>query len=246
MGVLEGKGAIVTGGSRGIGRAVVERLAADGARVVFSFRENADLAAEVVDQVADKGGEASAVRVDLASIDDVRNLFAEAEELLGDLDILVNNASMNELGAIADITEEQFDASFAANAKGTFFAMQEAARRLRDNGRIINVSTINTVLAAPLSALYQGTKGAIEQFAFVASRELGPRGITVNVVSPGATDTDLLRASNPPEALEQLPAFIPLGRLGQPPDVANVVAFLAGPDGAWVTGQNIRASGGFP
>jgi 3-oxoacyl-[acyl-carrier protein] reductase len=246
MGVLEGKGAIVTGGSRGIGRAIVERLAADGARVVFSFRENADLAAEVVDQVAEKGGEASAVRVDLASLDDVRNLFAEADDLLGDLDILVNNASMNELGAIADITEEQFDASFAANAKGTFFAMQEAARRLRDNGRIVNVSTINTVLAAPMNALYQGTKGAIEQFALVASRELGSRGITVNVVSPGATDTDLLRASNPPEALEQLPAFIPLGRLGQPADVANVVAFLAGPDGAWVTGQNIRAGGGFP
>jgi 3-oxoacyl-[acyl-carrier protein] reductase len=124
--------------------------------------------------------------------------------------------------------------------------MQEAARRMRDNGRIVNLSSVNTVLAAPLNALYQGTKGAIEQFATVAARELGARGITVNIVSPGATDTDLLRASNPPEALEQLPALIPLGRLGQPPDVANVVAFLCGQDAAWVTGQNLRADGGFP
>lgn len=246
MSVLEGKTAVVTGGSRGIGRAIVERLAADGARVLFSFHSNAALAEEVVDVVASKGGEASAVRVDLGRLEDVRNLFAEADEVLGELDILVNNAASGSPLAMADVTEEQFDASFDANAKGTFFAMQEAAKRLRDFGRIINISTINTVLPAPGNALYQGAKGAIEQFALVASRELGSRGITVNVVSPGATDTDLLRSSNPPEALEQLPAFIPLGRLGQPADVANVVAFLAGPDGAWVTGQNLRAGGGMP
>lgn len=246
MSVLEGKTAVVTGGSRGIGRAIVERLASDGARVLFSFHSNAALASEVVDVVASKGGEASAVRVDLGRLDDVRNLFTEADEVLGELDILVNNAASGSPLAMAEVTEEQFDAAFDANAKGTFFAMQEAAARLRDFGRIINISTINTVLPAPRNALYQGVKGAIEQFALVASRELGARGITVNVVSPGATDTDLLRASNPPEALEQLPAFIPLGRLGQPADVAAVVAFLAGPDGAWVTGQNLRAGGGLP
>lgn len=240
------KGAVVTGGSRGIGRAIVERLAADGARVVFSFVNHKAAADEVVEAVRSAGGEAHAVQADLGSVEDVRRLFATAEELLGSLDIVVNNAAMGTPMSIVDVTEEEYDRVMNANAKGTFFALQEAARRLRDGGRIINLSTINTVLPAPNNSLYQGSKGAVEQFTRVASRELGARGITVNTVSPGATDTDLLRSSNPPETLERVPAFVPLGRLGQPADVAAVVAFLAGPDGSWVTGQNIAAGGGLP
>jgi 3-oxoacyl-[acyl-carrier protein] reductase len=132
----------------------------------------------------------------------------------------------------------------AVNAKGTFFAMQLAGHRLRDGGRIINISTLNTVLPAPGNALYAASKAAVEQFTTVAAREFGGRGITVNTVSPGATDTDLLRAANPGETFETAIAFTALRRLGQPADIANVVAFLAGPDSQWMTGQNLRATGG--
>jgi 3-oxoacyl-[acyl-carrier protein] reductase len=243
---LASKTAVVTGGSRGIGRAIVERLAADGVRVVFSYVSNKEAAVEVVEAVRAAGGEAHAVKADLGNIDEVRALFAAAESLVGRPDIVVNNAATGTPVSIVDVTEEEYDRVMNTNAKGTFFALQEAARRLLDGGRIVNISTVNTVLPAPSNALYQGSKGAIEQFTRVASRELGPRGITVNTVSPGATDTDLLRSSNPPEALEQVPAFTPLGRLGQPADVAAVVAFLVGPDGGWVTGQNIAAGGGLP
>ena len=243
---LDGMVAVVTGGSRGIGRAVVRRLTADGATVVFSFVQQKAAAEAVAREVRSAGGQAHAVRADMGSLDDVRNLFAEAERLAGGLDILVNNAATGRPVPIAEATEEEYDRTFAVNAKGVFFALQEAARRMRDGGRIINLSTLNTALPAPGNALYQGSKGAVEQFTKVASRELGARGITVNTVSPGATDTDLLRSSNPPEVLERVPAMIPLGRLGTPEDIANVVAFLAGPDGAWITGQNIQAGGGLP
>jgi 3-oxoacyl-[acyl-carrier protein] reductase len=243
---LHGKTAIVTGGSRGIGRAIVERLTSDGVRVVFSFHRDEVAAREVETTAKERGGEAHAVRADQGDVAQVRRLFAEAERLLGQVDILVNDAASVLSTPIAEATEDAYDTMMAENAKGPFFAMQEAARRMRDNGRIINISSVNTVLQAPANALYQGAKGALEQFSRTASRELGSRGITVNTVSPGATDTEMLRRSNPPEALEQIPALTPLGRLGQPSDIASVVAFLAGPDARWVTGQNIHASGGFP
>lgn len=243
---LDGKAAVVTGGSRGIGRAIVRRLAAEGATVVLSFVQQEAAAVAVAEEVRTAGGRAHLVRADMGVLDDVRRLFAEAERLAGGLDILVNNAATGRPSPIAEVTEEEFDRTFAVNAKGVFFALQEAARRMRDGGRIINISTANTVLPAPNNALYQGSKGAVEQFTRVASRELGRRGITVNTVSPAATDTDLLRRSNPPEVLERVPSMVPLGRLGRPEDIANVVAFLAGPDGGWVTGQNIFAGGGLP
>jgi 3-oxoacyl-[acyl-carrier protein] reductase len=241
MAVLAGRAAVVTGGSRGIGRGIVLRLCQDGAAVVFSYLRDEAAAKETE---AASGGAASAVRADLGVLSEVRALFATAEERLGGLDIVVNNAGTAVPMSFADATEEEYDRVMDANAKGTFFAMQEAARRLRDGGRIVNLSSVNTVAAAPANAIYQGSKGAIEQFTLVGALELGPRGITVNTVSPGATDTDLLRSANPPEVLEKVPAMTPLGRLGQPADIAAVVAFLVGPDGAWVTGQNIRATGG--
>jgi 3-oxoacyl-[acyl-carrier protein] reductase len=244
MGALTGHTALVTGGSRGIGRAIVERLAADGAQVVFSYRSSEVAAQEVVAGVEQTGGSARSMQADLARLAEVRHLFAAADAALGGLDIVVNNAAVVGGMAVVDATEEDYDRIMGTNAKGTFFALREAARRVRDGGRIINLSTVNTVLPAPGVALYAASKAAIELFTAVAAKELGGRRITVNVVSPGATDTEMLREANAPEVLAALAGMSPLGRLGEPWEVAAVVAFLAGPDGGWLTGQNIRAGGG--
>ncbi|WP_016698214.1 SDR family oxidoreductase [Actinoalloteichus spitiensis] len=244
MGALDGRTALVTGGSRGIGRGVVERLAADGAAVAFSYRSDVEAADAVVDRVRSQGGLAHALRADQARVDEVRLLFDQAEERLGGLDILVLNAASLRVPTFADATEDDYEHVFDTNVRGPFFAIQEAGRRLRDNGRIVTLSTVNTVVRSPTLALYAGSKAALEQFTVVAAKELGSRGITVNTVSPGATETDMLRQANSPEALEALAASTPLRRIGQPEDIANVVAFLVGPDAAWVTGQNLRAEGG--
>jgi 3-oxoacyl-[acyl-carrier protein] reductase len=244
VGVLAGKLALVTGGSRGIGRAIVKRLAADGAAVVFSFLRDQRAAEEVMAAVQAAGGNAYAVQADLGRLAEVRRLFDQAERHLGGLDILVNNASVVVTASIAEATEQAYDRVMAVNSRGTFFALQQAARRLRDGGRIVNLSTVNTVLPAPGVAIYAASKAAVEQFTRVAARELAGRGITVNTVSPGATDTAMFRGANPPDAPERAAAMTPLGRLGQPADVADVVAFLVGPDARWLTGQNLRASGG--
>ncbi|GLH98745.1 SDR family oxidoreductase [Phytohabitans aurantiacus] len=228
--IFSGKTALVTGGSRGIGRAVVRRLTAGGARVVFGFKERAD---ELDGAVA--------VRADQEDLGTVDALL----EAVGDrLDILVNNAAINPPTALADITGEEFDRVMTVNVKYPLLLMRRGAARMPDNGRIINISTLNTAIPAPGLALYCASKAALEQVTKVAARELGDRGITANVVSPGATDTDMFRDTNPPGAAEQTAAFTALRRLGRPEDIANVVALLASPDGQWITGQNIRATGG--
>ncbi|MEW1996197.1 SDR family oxidoreductase [Streptomyces coelicoflavus] len=245
MAVLTGKAAVVTGGSRGIGRAVVLRLARDGAAVVFNHAQSRDAADEVVRQAGKAGGEVVAVQLDLAEPHAAEELLATAERRLGGLDILVNNAAVHtDVVPIAQTEEAVFDRVMAVNAKSVFLAVRYAARHMRDGGRIVNISTLNTVFPAPGNAPYAASKGALEQLTLVASRELGARGITVNTVSPGATDTDLLNAANEPEKVATAVAMTSLGRLGRPEDVADVVAFLAGPDGRWLTGQNVRANGG--
>ena len=245
MTTLPDKTALVTGGSRGIGRAIAERLAADGAKVVFSFRSAEREAAEVAAAIAAAGGTARAVRADLADPRAARRLYEEAERLLGPLDILVNNAGAAPQGLIADLAGEDFDAVMRVNLTSPFMLIQQAARRMRDGGRIVNISTMNTVLAGPGMAPYAASKAGLELLGKVAAYELGPRGITVNAVLPGATDTDLWRENNPDEsAWTAVTRITALGRIGQPADVAAVVAMLAGPDGQWLTGQYIRASGG--
>ncbi|MEU8103301.1 SDR family oxidoreductase [Nonomuraea muscovyensis] len=239
MSVLSGKGALVTGGSRGIGRAVVERLVADGADVVFSYRADAERAGRVAEETG-----ALPVRADQARKEDLERLFGEAEKRLPGIDIVVMNAAEVGRGLIAEASEETYERVFAVNARAMFLAVRWAAGVMRDGGRIINVSTLNTAIAAPGVGLYAASKAAAEQFVKVAARELGGRGITANTVSPGATDTDMLHAGNSPEALAQVPAFTALGRIGRPDDIASVIAFLAGPDGRWITGQNILATGG--
>lgn len=243
-GVLNGRKAIVTGGSRGIGRAVVERLAADGADVVFSYVTNADAAADVVSTVELDGGTATAVQADLSRLDDIRGFFHEAEERLGGLDIAVLNAAVAGVGTIGDVDEAAYDRVMDLNAKGTFFALQEAAGRIRDGGRIVAVSTMITATPYPGYAVYGASKAAVQQFAAMAARELGARQITVNTVMPGPTDTDMLRSVSAPDAMEYMANLSPLRRLGTPADIADAIAFLAGPDGRWMTGQNLQTSGG--
>jgi 3-oxoacyl-[acyl-carrier protein] reductase len=244
MGTLTGKGALVTGGSRGIGRAIVRRLAADGAAVVFSYLQDEAAAKAVAGEVAEAGGRALAVQADQGSLDDLRRLTGQAGEYLDGLDIVVINAAGGLPGLIREVTEDDYDRFMAVHAKGPFFLIQHAGRALRDGGRIISISTLNTRLHPPGGALYTGAKGALEHFTKVAALEFGGRGITANIVSPGATDTELLRAANPGATFDDEVARTALRRLGQPEDIAAVVAFLAGPDSGWISGQNLPADGG--
>ncbi|MFD7493843.1 SDR family oxidoreductase [Streptomyces sp. NPDC059832] len=243
--MLTGRNAVVTGGSRGIGRAIVERLCRDGAHVVFNYATSDDAAAEVVRTVRGNGGRVRAVRLDLADPDGPERLMSVAEEELDGLDILVNNAALCPTPSlITDTDPAVFDKVMAVNTRAVFTTIRHAALRMRDGGRIVNISTANTVRPGPGICAYVASKGAVEQLTVVAAHELGARGITVNTVSPGATDTELLRGTNQPQALEAVTGMTPLRRLGEPADVADAVAFLVGHDGRWITGQNIRATGG--
>jgi 3-oxoacyl-[acyl-carrier protein] reductase len=242
-GPLEGRTALVTGGARGIGKAVVSRLAADGAAVAFSYLESQEQARELAANLSAAGSKVYALPADLSKTADLEALFDQAKSLLGGLDILVNNAGQTLIASIADTTEDDYDRLMAINAKATFFAVKQAAHCLRDAGRVINISSANTRMRVPGVAVYAASKAAVEQFTQVASRELAIRKITVNTVSPGPVDTDMLKAQ-PRQALDMAVAMTPLRRLGEPADIADVIAFLAGPDGRWVTGQNIVAAGG--
>lgn len=246
MADLHGKVAVVTGASRGIGRAIALRLAADGARVVVNYAQQHDAAHATVQDISDAGGQAVAVQADIVSRIAIRQLFDSTLHHYGRLDILVANAGFAVFKPLADITEEDFDETYAVNARGTFFCIQEALRHLADGGRIVCISTIGTLLNMPGGACYFGAKAAVEQFCRVAAREVAARGITINVVSPGFTDTDMLRASlaGAPEAGAELIAMTPLARLGESRDIAAVVAFLVGPDAAWMTRQNLAVDGG--
>lgn len=246
MGPLTGKTAVVTGGSRGIGRAVVRRLAGDGASVVFSFVRDRSAAEDVVAGVRRAGGRAFAVQADQGKSDELRFLFTEADRILGGLDILVLNAAAVRRAKIIDMAEDDYDRIMAVNAKGSFLAVRYAARRLRDNGRIINISTGGTVRTSPTWAVYNASKAAAEQVIRTAALELGGRGITANSVSPGATDTDGLHEMQSPRGLDRFVKSAALRRLGTPDDIANVVAFLAGPESRWITGETIGATGGLP
>ncbi|HEY9290993.1 MAG TPA: SDR family oxidoreductase [Microlunatus sp.] len=240
--MLNGRKAVVTGGSRGIGRAIVERLVADGAEVIFSYRSRDEAADEVLDVC---NGQARAIRQDLAEPDGATRLMQQAHDQLGGLDILINNAASSFAPApLAELDVSIYDETMAVGARAAYLTLQFAARSMSDDGRIVNISTLNTVRPAPGIAPYAASKGALEQLTAIAAHELGPRGITVNTVSPGATDTELLRSSNPEEALAMIAQMTPLGRLGRPDDVADVVAMLVGPDAHWITGQNLRATGG--
>jgi NAD(P)-dependent dehydrogenase (short-subunit alcohol dehydrogenase family) len=252
MGALAGKTALVTGGSRGIGRATAERLAREGALVALHYGHNEQAAQEAVDGIRAAGGAAFALRAELGTPDDVTTLWSEFDRHILDhsgdaaLDILVNNAGITPRGHIDETTPELFDEVFAVNVRAAFFTAQQGLKRLRDGGRIINISSGATRIALTDIIAYSMTKGAIDTFTLTLAKELGGRGITVNSVAPGIIDTDLnaswLRGNEEAEtSAAQLSA---LGRVGRPDDVAEIVAFLAGDGGRWVTGQVIDATGG--
>ncbi|MCU0760724.1 MAG: glucose 1-dehydrogenase [Steroidobacteraceae bacterium] len=238
-----GKVALVTGGSRGIGRAISETLARGGATVVVNYSKSAAAAQEAVAAIEAQGGKAIAIQADISKVEEVRRLYAEAQQKLGRIDIVVNNAGILPPAVpVEKESEATWDAVFGL-LKGTYFSMQEAARRLPDGGRIINLSSSTTRGWSPGYSIYAGSKSAIEQFTRSLSRELGPRGITVNSVIPGLTDTDMV-ADYPPAVREAVAKNTTLGRLGKPQDIADVVAFLASDEARWITGQQVVANGG--
>jgi 3-oxoacyl-[acyl-carrier protein] reductase len=241
MSQLSGKVALVTGGSRGIGRAIAERLGRDGAAVVVNYRVAADRAEEVASAIRRAGGRAITVAGDVANTEDVKHLFDTTAAEYGGLDILVNNAwRSGPKATIGDSTETDFDQAFAI-VKGTFLALSAAARTIRDGGRIINISTSLTTGFWPNGATYVGAKAAIEQFSRTLSKEIGHRGVTVNIVSPGPVRTD---ANSDPDNHTRMLALTSVGRIGIPEDIGAVVAFLAGPDAGFITGQNLAVNGG--
>lgn len=242
MASLTGKVAIVTGASRGIGRAIAQGLGRDGASVVITYVGNRDKAEEVVSKIETNGSQAIAVQVDMRKIDDVRNLFRKTLDHFGKLDILVNNAAgKNVFKPTAEMTEAEYDSMFDIT-RGVYFALQEAAHHMADGGRIVSISSAGTSLSIATGGAYAGSKAAIEQFSTALAKELGARGITVNTIAPGVTETDGLVLDQ--EQVNQMIAQTPLGRLGRPDDLASVVALLVSEDAHWVTGQNIRATGG--
>jgi len=234
------KTALVTGSSRGIGRGIAERLARDSARVVVNYLHNEQAARDTVSAITIAGGNAIAIRADVSRPTEIARLYDETEKVFGPIDIVVANAGTAVIKPMGEFTEEDFDAVFATNTKGVFFLMQQAVKRLKDNGRIIIITTGGVKMLIPGNALYLGSKGALGQFVRTTAQEVGKRNITVNAVLPGYTQTDLL-----PERDRKVAAgSSPFNRVGEPEDIADVVAFLASPEARWITGQEIGAGGG--
>jgi 3-oxoacyl-[acyl-carrier protein] reductase len=238
------KVAIVTGASGGIGAAVAERMAKDGFTVVVNYAGNAASADAVVARIEGAGGRAVTAQADIADTHAVRRMFESTETAFGGVDVLINNAGIMTPATIAESDDALFDRQIAVNLKGTFNTLREAARRLRDGGRIVNFSSSVVGLLQPTYGVYAGTKAAVEAMTSILAKELRGRNITVNAIAPGPTATKLFLDGKPQEVIDLLAKLAPLERLGQPKDIADAVAFLAGPDGAWINGQTLRANGG--
>ncbi|KAF8470808.1 short chain dehydrogenase [Kalaharituber pfeilii] len=243
-GPLSGKVCIVTGGSKGIGKAIALQLAKDGASVVINYSRDAAAAEEVVKAIGE--GQAIAVKGDAGSVEDIRNLVTKTIETFGRLDSAICNAGIMEMKTIDSTTEEDWDRSFGVNVKGPFFLAQEAAKHLQTGGSILFFSTsiLGFSLVQPAYLLYASTKGAVEQMTRVLAKDLGRRGITVNCVAPGPTATELFLKGKTEEQITFMEKAAPGGRLGRPEDVAGLVRYLVGPEAAWINGQVVRVNGG--
>ena len=236
--------ALVTGASRGIGAAIARRLSQDGFAVAINYASNAKEADALVAELSQSGAAAIAVKADVSQADQVQAMFADVEARLGKIDVLVNNAGILKTAPLAQTSDELFARYFAINTQGVFNTLREAATRLNDGGRIINLSSTTLALNLPGYAIYNGTKAAVEAFTRVFAKELRGRRINVNAVAPGPVATELFLEGKTDEQVQTFAKMAPLERLGQPDDIAGVVAFLAGKDGAWVNGQVLRANGG--
>jgi 3-oxoacyl-[acyl-carrier protein] reductase len=238
------KVAIVTGASRGIGAAVAERLASDGFAVIINYSSDARSAETLERKIKDNGGRALAAKADVSNPNAVRDMFDAAERAFGGVDVLINNAGIMKLARIADSDDALFDQQITINLKGSFIAMREAAKRLRDGGRIVNFSTSVVGTRLETYGVYAATKSAVETMTAILSKELRGRNITVNAVAPGPVATELFLSGKSPELIDRLAKMNPMERLGTPEDIASAVAFLVGPDGGWINGQVLRANGG--
>ncbi|ABE29967.1 polysaccharide biosynthesis family protein [Paraburkholderia xenovorans LB400] len=236
--------AIVTGASRGIGAAVAQRLANDGFAVAINYASSSTEADALVAKLTAAGAKAVAVKADVSNAGDVRRLFEITEQQLGKVDVLVNNAGVLKTTPLADTSDALYDQTFDINVRGTFNTLREAAARMNDGGRIVNFSSTTLALNMPGYAIYNATKAAVEAFTHVFAKELRGRNITVNAVAPGPIATSLFLDGKTEEQIQTFAKMPPLQRLGQPDDIASVVAFLAGPDAGWVNGQILRANGG--
>ncbi|EOY6980261.1 SDR family oxidoreductase [Yersinia enterocolitica] len=236
--------AIVTGASRGIGAAIAERLAQEGYTVLINYSRADDEAEALVRKIQQAGGNALSAKGDISDPAAVAQLFTQAETAFGGVDVLVNNAGIMSLSTVADSDDEHFDRQIAINLKGSFNGMREAARRLRNGGRIVNFSTSVVGLKLEKYAVYAATKAAVETMTAILAKELRGRDITVNAVAPGPTATDLFLNGKSAELIEKMAKMAPLERLGTPEDIAAAVEFLVGKDGGWINGQVLRANGG--
>lgn len=242
---LANKVALVTGASRGIGQAIAETLAAAGAAVVINYARNHEQAEELVARIQQRGGQALAVQADVSRVADLQTLFQATHDRFGRLDILINNAGVMTTKPLAQVTEQDFDREYAINVKGTYFACQLAAQYLQPGGRIINFSSSVLGQMTPTYSLYAGTKGAVEQITRQLAKELSAKGITINAVAPGPVNTDLFTAGKSPAQIDAITRNIAFGRLGEPDDIARVALMLVSDDAGWITGQVLRANGGF-
>lgn len=247
MGKLQGKVAVVTGASKGIGAGIAKSLAAEGAAVVVNYSSSKEGADRVVKDITGKGGKAIAVQGSVAKATDVERIFAETKKAFGKVDVLVNNAGVYEFSPIEDVTEEHYHRIFNTNVLGLLLTTKEAVKHFNgDGGSIINVGSAVTELAPPTTAVYTGTKGAVDAITRTLSKELGPKKIRVNSINPGIVETEGVHAAGfiGSDFQKQFEAQTPLGRVGQPEDISSIAVFLASADSAWLTGELLVASGG--
>ena len=244
MNTLKDKIILVTGSSRGIGAEIARQLAAAGAKVIVNYAGGKDAAWQVVDNIKQQGGDAIALQADVSKSSEVKALFDAAIAHYGRIDVLVNNAGIMITKLIKDTSDEDFSRQFDINVRGTFNTMRQAATRLADNGSIINFSTSVNRIMLPAYGTYVATKAAVEQLTRVFSKEVGARGINVNSVSPGPTDTELFTNGKSEEVIARLASLSAFNRIGEPDDIARVVVFLASNDAKWINAQNIGVNGG--
>jgi 3-oxoacyl-[acyl-carrier protein] reductase len=247
MGELKGKVAVVTGASKGIGAGIAKRFGEAGASVVVNYASSKEGADKIVAEITKGGGKAIAVKADVSKVGDVKKLFDETKRAFGKLDVLVNNAGVFRFAPLEQVTEEEFHREFNINVLGTLLATKEALNHFNGSGSVINVSSVVSTSPVPNSSVYSSTKGAVDTLTIELSRELAPRNIRVNVIAPGGVETEGTHEIGMigTDFEKQIVAGTPLGRIGQPGDIAEVAVFLASDSSRWLTGERIAASGGF-